>query len=125
FPILAKVAKLPSFTPVLLPDTGRSNIVPVDYVVDAIAELIHAPDRDGQTFHLTAPDSIGLRGIYRRISKAAGLPRLRGSLPRGAATPFLRATGRAKVLRNMAVTQLGIPDEIIDVGDLMPRVTAH
>ena len=124
FPILAKLAKLPSFTPVLLPDTGRSNIVPVDYVVDAIAELIHVPDRDGQTFHLTAPDSIGLRGIYRGISKAAGLPRLRGSLPRGAATPFLRATGRAKVLRNMAVTQLGIPAEILDVVDLMPTFTA-
>ena len=125
FPILAKLAKLPSFTPVLLPDTGRSNIVPVDYVVDAIAELIHVPDRDGQTFHLTAPDSIGLRGIYRGISKAAGLPRLRGSLPRGAATPFLRATGRAKVLRNMAVTQLGIPAEILDVVDLMPTFTAN
>jgi thioester reductase-like protein/short-subunit dehydrogenase len=124
FPILAKVAKLPSLLPVLLPDTGRSNIVPVDYVVDAIGELIHAPDRDGQTFHLTAPDSIGLRGIYRGISKAAGLPRLRGSLPRGAATPFLRATGRAKVLRNMAVTQLGIPAEILDVVDLMPTFTA-
>ena len=124
FPILAKVAKLPSLLPVLLPDTGRSNIVPVDYVVDAIGELIHVPDRDGQTFHLTAPDSIGLRGIYRGISKAAGLPRLRGSLPRGAATPFLRATGRAKVLRNMAVTQLGIPAEILDVVDLMPTFTA-
>jgi NAD(P)-dependent dehydrogenase (short-subunit alcohol dehydrogenase family) len=125
FPILAKLAVLPSFTPVLLPDTGRSNIVPVDYVVDAITELIHVPDRDGQTFHLTAPDSIGLRGIYRGVSRAAGLPRLRGSLPRGAATPFLRATGRAKVLRNMAVTQLGIPAEILDVVDLMPTFTAE
>ncbi len=124
FPVLAKLAKLPSFTPVLLPDTGRSNIVPVDYVVDAMTELIHVPDRDGQTFHLTAPDSIGLRGIYRGISHAAGLPRLRGSLPRGAATPFLRASGRAKVLRNMAATQLGVPAEILDVVDLMPTFTA-
>ena len=71
FGILAKLAGLPSFTPVVLPDTGRSNIVPVDYVVDALTELIHAPDRDGQTFHLTAPDSIGLRGIYR-VSRGGG-----------------------------------------------------
>jgi thioester reductase-like protein/NADP-dependent 3-hydroxy acid dehydrogenase YdfG len=125
FGILAKLAMLPSFTPVLLPDTGRTNIVPVDYVVDAMTELIHVADRDGQTFHLTAPDGIGLRGIYRGISDAAGLPRLRGSLPRGAATPFLRATGRAKVLRNMAVTQLGIPAEILDVVDLMPTFTTE
>jgi thioester reductase-like protein/NADP-dependent 3-hydroxy acid dehydrogenase YdfG len=125
FGILAKLAVLPPLTPVLLPDIGRTNIVPVDYVVDAVTELMHAPDRDGQTFHLTAPDSIGLRGIYRGISRAAGLPRLRGSLPRGAATPFLRATGRAKVLRNMAVTQLGLPAEILDVVDLMPTLTAE
>ena len=125
FGILAKLAKLPSFTPVLLPDTGRTNIVPVDYVIDALTELMHAPDRDGLTFHLTAPHSIGLHGIYRGISEAAGLPRLRGSLPRGAATPFLRATGRAKVLRNMAVTQLGIPAEILDVVDLMPTFSAE
>ena len=65
FGILAKLAKLPSFTPVLLPDTGRTNIVPVDYVIDALTELMHAPDRDGLTFHLTAPHSIGLHGIYR------------------------------------------------------------
>ena len=124
FGILAKLAKLPSFTPVLLPDTGRSNIVPVDYVVDAMTELIHVAGRDGETFHLTAADSIGLRGIYRGISRAAGLPRLRGSLPRGAAGPFLRATGPAKVLRNMAVTQLGIPAQILDVVDVMPTFTS-
>ncbi|GFG51901.1 short chain dehydrogenase [Mycolicibacterium agri] len=124
FGILAKLAVLPRFTPVLLPDTGRTNIVPVDYVVDALTELMHADGRDGQTFHLTAPENIGLRGIYRGIAKAAGLPPLRGSLPRGTATPFLRVTGRARVLRNMAVTQLGIPAEILDVVDLMPTFTA-
>lgn len=124
FGILAKLAVLPSFTPVLLPDTGRTNIVPVDYVVAAITELMHVDGRDGQTFHLTAPESIGLRGIYRGIARAAGLPRLRGSLPRAAATPFLRATGPARVLRNMAVTQLGIPAEILDVVDLMPTFNA-
>ncbi|MDT5388774.1 MAG: hypothetical protein QOE04_2415, partial [Mycobacterium sp.] len=71
FGILAKLAWLPKFTPIVLPDTGRTNIVPVDYVVEALAELIHVDGRDGQTFHLTAPKSIGLRGIYRGVAKAA------------------------------------------------------
>jgi NAD(P)-dependent dehydrogenase (short-subunit alcohol dehydrogenase family) len=124
FGILAKLAWLPRFTPVVLPDTGRTNIVPVDFVVDALAELIHAKGRDGQTFHLTAPKSIGLRGIYRGVARAAGLPPLRGSLPSSTATPFLKATGRARVLRNMAATQLGIPAEILDVVDLAPTFTA-
>src|ERR1700694_2475983 len=124
FGLLAKLAKLPSITPVVLPDTGRTNIVPVDYVVDALTELMHLDGRDGQTFHLTAPESIGLRGIYRGIAAAAGLPALRGSLPRATATPFLKATGRAKVLRNMVVTQLGVPAEILDVIDLAPTITS-
>jgi thioester reductase-like protein/NADP-dependent 3-hydroxy acid dehydrogenase YdfG len=123
FGILAKLAALPRFTPIVLPDTGRTNIVPVDYVVDALTELIHAADRDGQTFHLTAPKSIGLRGIYRGIAKAAGLPPLRCSLPAAVAAPVLRATGRAKVLRNMVVTHLGIPAEILGVVDLTPTFT--
>ncbi len=124
FPILAKMARLPRFTPIALPDSGRTNIVPVDYVVDALVALMHTEDRDFQTFHLTAPKTIGLRGIYRGVAQAAGLPPLRGALPRTVATPVTRARGRAKVVRNMVATQLGIPGEILDVADLMPTFTA-
>jgi thioester reductase-like protein/NADP-dependent 3-hydroxy acid dehydrogenase YdfG len=124
FGVLAKLAVLPRFTPLMLPDTGRTNIVPVDYVADALVALMHAPERDGQTFHLTAPKTIGLRGIYRGIADAAGLPPLRGSLPRSVAAPVLKVRGRAKVLCNMAATQLGIPAEIFDVVDLAPTFTA-
>jgi thioester reductase-like protein/NADP-dependent 3-hydroxy acid dehydrogenase YdfG len=124
FGVLSKLARLPKFTPIVLPDTGRTNIVPVDYVVDALVALMHADDRDGQTFHLTAPKTIGLRGIYRGVAEAAGLPPLRGSLPGFTTAPIVRATGRAKVLRNMAATQLGIPGEILDVVDLLPTFTS-
>ncbi|MEO3760721.1 SDR family oxidoreductase [Mycobacterium sp. B14F4] len=125
FPILAKLAKLPSITPMALPDSGRTNIVPVDYVVEALVALMHLPDRDGDTFHLTAPKTIGLRGIYRGVAKAAGLPPLLGSLPRATAAPLLKVSGRAKVVRNMAATQLGIPAEILDVVDLAPTFTSE
>lgn len=118
FGVLAKLAVLPSLTPMLLPDTGRTNIVPVDFVADAIVALMHAEGCDGRAFHLTAPKSIGLRGIYRGVAKEAGLPPLRGSLPRSMAAPVLKVSGRAKVLRNMAVTQLGIPAEVLDLVDL-------
>ncbi len=124
FGLLAKLAALPKFTPMMLPDTGRTNIVPVDFVVEAVVEIMHAPDRDGQTFHLTAPKSIGLKHIYRGVAEEAGLPELRGSLPGLVATPFLKASGRAKILRNMAATQLGIPAEILDVVDLGTTFTS-
>ncbi len=125
FGILSALALLPKFTPMVLPDTGRTNIVPVDYVVDAITALMHLDGRDGQTFHLSAPKTIGLRGIYRAIAPAAGLPPLVGSLPRAAAASFLQVSGRAKILRNMAATQLGIPGEILDVVDLAPTFTCE
>lgn len=125
FGVLAKLAFLPSLTPILLPDTGRTNIVPVDYVVDALVALLHADGRDGQTFHLTAEKTIGLRGIYRGVAKAAGLPPLRGSLPRSVAAPVLNVRGRARVLRNMAATQLGIPAEVFDLVDLPPTFVSE
>lgn len=125
FGVLAKLAVLPSLTPILLPDTGRTNIVPVDYVVDALVALAHADGRDGQTFHLTAEKTIGLRGIYRGVAKAAGLPPLRGSLPRSVAAPVLNVRGRARVLRNMAATQLGIPAEVFDLVDLPPTFVSE
>ena len=100
FGILAKLAKLPSFTPILLPDTGRTNIVPVDYVVDALTELMHVADRDGETFHLTAPDSIGLRGIYRGISGAAAC---RGCAVRCRGVRRRRSFGRPDAPRCCAI----------------------
>jgi thioester reductase-like protein/short-subunit dehydrogenase len=120
FGVLAKLAVLPRLTPIMLPDIGRTNIVPVDYVADALVALMHADASDGQTFHLTSPKTIGLRGIYRGICTEAGLPPLRGSLPRSMATPLLKVRGRPKVWRNMVATQLGIPGEVLDVVDLAP-----
>ena len=121
FGVLAKLAVLPSLTPILLPDTGRTNIVPVDYVVDALVALMHAEGR-GRARHSTSP--------HRKPSACAastaasprrpGCRRLRGSLPRSVAAPVLKVRGRAKVLRNMAATQLGIPAEVFDVVDLAP-----
>ncbi|CAJ1585062.1 SDR family oxidoreductase [[Mycobacterium] wendilense] len=124
FPLLAKLAALPRLTPIALPDTAHTNIVPVDYVVDALVALLHAEDRDGQTFHLTAPESIGLRGIYRALAPTAGLPPLRAALPRVFASGFLDARGILKVWRNMAVTQLGLPAEVLDAVDLPTTFTA-
>ncbi|WP_029116726.1 SDR family oxidoreductase [Mycobacterium sp. URHB0044] len=124
FGLLAKLSRLPKFTPIVLPDTGRTNIVPVDFVVDALVELVHVDGWDGKTFHLTAPKTTGLRGIYRGVAAEAGLPPLRGSLPGSVATPFLKVSGRAKIVRNMAAIQLGIPAEILDVVDLAPTFTS-
>ncbi len=85
---------------------------------------MHAEGKDGETFHLTAPETTGLREIYRGVAAEAGLPPLRGSLPRATAAPVLRARGRVKAVRNIVATQLGIPGEVLDVVELRPTFTA-
>ena len=45
-------------------------------VLAAMTALMHLDGCDGQTYHLTAPETIGLRGIYRGVAAAAGLPPL-------------------------------------------------
>ncbi|HEU4360134.1 MAG TPA: SDR family oxidoreductase [Mycobacterium sp.] len=124
FPLLAKLAVLPRRTPMAVPDTGRTNVVPVDYVVDALVELMHAEGCDGRTFHLTAPKSIGLPDIYRAVAREAGLPRLRATLPGALAAPVLNVGGRARVWRNMVATQLGLPGEVLDLVNLKPTFVA-
>ncbi len=124
FPLLARLAKLPRLTPMTVPNTGRTNVVPVDYVVDALVELMHADGYDGRTFHLTAPKSIGLPDIYRAVAAEAGLPPLRATLPGAVAAPVLNVGGRARVWRNMAATQLGFPGEVLDLVNLRPTFVA-
>ncbi|MCV7086092.1 SDR family oxidoreductase [Mycolicibacter hiberniae] len=124
FPLLAKLAALPRLTPMAVPNTGRTNVVPVDYVVDALVDLMHADGLDGRTFHLTAPRSIGLPDIYRAIAAEAGLPPLRATLPAAVAAPVLNVGGRTRVWRNMVATQLGLPAEVLDLVELRPTFVA-
>lgn len=124
FPLLAKLAALPRLTPMAVPHTGRTNVVPVDYVVDALVELMHADGYDGRTFHLTAPKPTCLPEIYRAVAREAGLPPLRATLPGAVATPVLNVGGRARVWRNMLATQLGLPGEVLDLVNLRPTFVA-
>ncbi|MBU8821870.1 SDR family oxidoreductase [Mycolicibacterium goodii] len=123
FGMLARLAALPRWTPMALPDTGRTNVVPVDFVAEALVHLMHVEGRDGQTFHLTAPNTVGLVDIYRGVAEAAGLPPLRAELPHATAAPVLNVRGRGRAVRNMVATQLGIPGEVFDVVELRPTFT--
>ncbi|MFT4924468.1 MAG: NAD(P)-dependent dehydrogenase (short-subunit alcohol dehydrogenase family) [Phenylobacterium sp.] len=53
--------KLPPWMPTIGLEGGYMNIVPVDYVVNAMDHISHKPDLDGQCFHLTdaKPNRIG------------------------------------------------------------------
>src|SRR5206468_305478 len=48
---------IPAWVPLVGPEFGHTNIVPVDYVARAIDHIAHQPGLDGRAFHLTSPKS--------------------------------------------------------------------
>ncbi|GGM72752.1 short chain dehydrogenase [Longimycelium tulufanense] len=136
FPIVAQLARLgpiPRLTnrlPLVFPEIGATNIVPVDYVVEAMEHLIHAEHPSGSTFHLVNPEPQPLTEVYDAMARAAGAPRVRPT-PRWisrAATGIARALARpvravtrlvdrrfplGPRARRGVLTGMGIPVEVL------------
>jgi long-chain acyl-CoA synthetase len=77
----------------------RVNLVPVDYVAEAIVRLIFVPEAAGLTFHLTAPDAtLPTAGEMIEATRRWALERLGLRLPRliFLPLPLPRALGRAR-----------------------------
>ncbi|MEE8600165.1 SDR family oxidoreductase [Euzebya tangerina] len=66
---------LPGWFPLIGIEGRRPNLVPVDFVADALDHIAHTPDRDGQTFHLTDPNPQTAGRVLNTFAKAAGAPR--------------------------------------------------
>jgi len=64
---------------------GRSdspfNVVPVDYVVEAIAAAATAPETEGETLHLVDPEPLTAAELLTELSARYGGPEPRGSIP--------------------------------------------
>jgi NAD(P)-dependent dehydrogenase (short-subunit alcohol dehydrogenase family) len=111
---------LPEWVPLVGPELGHTNIVPVDFVADAIDHIAHQPGLDGRTFHLTSPRSQRSGEVINAFARAAHAPTLAlridhrilaglpaGSLSAAMALPAVR--GAARTL----LADLGIPEELI------------
>jgi NAD(P)-dependent dehydrogenase (short-subunit alcohol dehydrogenase family) len=83
FPAISWISQLPaaSRVPLVLPDLGNTNTIPVDYVADAIDALIHRPELDGRAFHLANPTMQKLVDVYNAFAQAAGAPQVRVAVP--------------------------------------------
>jgi NAD(P)-dependent dehydrogenase (short-subunit alcohol dehydrogenase family) len=106
--------------PVAVPDLGSTNIVPVDYVAQALVHLVHRPDGDGKAFHLVHPRPQDLREVYGAFADAAGAPRPVLSVPRQLLGPLevlSQLAGRvpgAGTVRDLVLDQLNIPPEVLE-----------
>jgi thioester reductase-like protein len=72
--ILRFMERLPSPGVFMLPGGGRgtANVVPVDFVVEALARLSTSAKSAGKTYHLTDPDPLSPAEIARLFARVLG-----------------------------------------------------
>jgi thioester reductase-like protein len=110
---------LPPWMPTVGIEGGRINIVPVDFVADAIDYIAHRKGLDGKCFHLTDPEPYRIGEVLNLFAKAGHAPlmtmrvnaKLFGFIP----APILYGLGSlAPVKRAMKVVlhDLGIPRDV-------------
>ena len=76
FKSLQKIRKiLPPWFPLIGIEGGKFNVVPVDYVVDAMDYIVHQGDLDGRCFHLTNPDHHSMGNLLNVFADAGHTPR--------------------------------------------------
>ncbi|WP_342315586.1 SDR family oxidoreductase [Lysobacter sp. FW306-1B-D06B] len=77
FTFLKKLREmLPPWMPMLGLEGGRINIVPVDYVVDAMDHIAHKPRLDGHCFHLTDPEPMRVGEVLNTFARAGHSPEM-------------------------------------------------
>jgi NAD(P)-dependent dehydrogenase (short-subunit alcohol dehydrogenase family) len=113
---------LPPWMPTIGLEGGRINIVPVDFVVDALDHLAHKKGLDRKCFHLvdTEPKRVG--EVLNIFAKAAHAPpmslyvnaALLGFIPRGI-TKGLMALTPVRRIRAAIMKDLGLPDDLLSL----------
>ena len=119
-PLLVGLGDLPGAgrVPLALPDLGDTNVVPVDYVADAMDALMHADGLDGQAFHLGHGRPQPLLEVYNALAGATGAPRSLVNLPRAVLPPsavlgLLARVPGARSLAEVTAARLGVPPEVL------------
>ena len=119
---------LPSWLPLVAPELGDTNIVPVNYVAAAMDHIAHQPGLDGRAFHLVNPHPQRSADVVNAFARVAHAPRiavqvddqLTQGLSSGALSLLMRLPG-ARAVRRGLLAEVGIPDEVVDHVALIPR----
>ncbi|MBN6034614.1 SDR family oxidoreductase [Amycolatopsis sp. 195334CR] len=119
FPAIARLTSLPSL-PLVGPDIGDTNLVPVDYVADALVELSLKPGLDGQVFHLVNPEPQPVTDVYNAFAGAAGAPKISTELDERLSRGVLKLVRFSEnipgvsIARDAVLERLGIPPVLLD-----------
>lgn len=111
---------LPPWMPAVGIEGGRINIVPVDFVVDAMDHIAHAKDQDGKAFHLIDPTPYRVGDVLNTFAKAAHAPQmslrvnaaLLGFIPNSVKKGLLALTPVRRI-KNAVMKDLGLPDDML------------
>ncbi len=110
---------LPPWMPAIGVEGGRINIVPVNFVVDAMMYIAHQEGEENKTFHLTDPNPMRVGDMLSTFSRAAHAPepaiRINASLfnfiPRHL-TAMLMTMAPVRRIRDAAIADLGLPKDV-------------
>jgi NAD(P)-dependent dehydrogenase (short-subunit alcohol dehydrogenase family) len=111
---------LPGWFPLIGPEFGYTNIVPVDYVAAAMDHIAHQPGLDGLAFQLCNPKPQRSGDVINAFAEAAHAPKLSmridskliQALPKGTFSMLMQLPA-AKGVRRSILADFGIPDEIL------------
>ncbi len=78
-----------------IPGEGHAplNLVPVDYLVDAVHAIVGEPDTIGTTFHVVDPNPLSTRRVYEAIAERAGRKLPKFSVSANVTKALLRIPG--------------------------------
>jgi NAD(P)-dependent dehydrogenase (short-subunit alcohol dehydrogenase family) len=119
---------LPEWFPLVGPELGYTNIVPVDYVAAAMDHIAHQRGLNFQAFHLTNPKPMRVGESLNAFAQAAHAPqlalridkRLTDALPKGTLSMLMKLP-QARDLRRTLLADLGIPEEVVAHMTLKPQ----
>jgi len=111
---------LPPWMPAVGLEGGRVNIVPVDFVVNAINVISHQPAIGKKCFHLVDPVGYRVGDVLDIFSRAAHAPRMNlfvnaallGFIPKGV-KKSLMAIAPVRRVRNAVLKDLGLPEDML------------
>ena len=111
---------LPPWLPSIGLEGGRINIVPVDFVVDALNAISHQSGIAKKCYHLVDPVGYRVGDVLDIFSKAAHAPKMNlvfnaallGCIPRSI-TKGLMALAPVRSVRNAIMQDLGLPEDML------------
>jgi NAD(P)-dependent dehydrogenase (short-subunit alcohol dehydrogenase family) len=112
---------LPQWVPLVGPELGYTNVVPVDFVAAAMDHIAHQPGLDSQAFHLTSPKSQRSGEVLNAFAAAAHAPqmairidkRLTDALPKGVMSMMFKLP-QLRGVRDTILADFGIPAEVVE-----------